>query len=1087
MKKDILCLFLIIIFIYSMGCKKEENNQVQLERINISVEEKQYFIDDVINIYCKIYPNNTTNGKIIWVSSDENIATVSNEGVISCLNRGTVTIFATVENTDIKSSVTINILWKKPENISIKIEDKLIFIDDVIAAKVIVSPGEAYVKKIIWTSSDNNIAYVSNEGVINCLNKGEVNITATIEGTQISDTVKLTIDEPILTVDVREDLFYTYNDLNRMNFDVKLIKGINEINIIDFEISNYDKHKEGIQKIKFSYDKYFTEIEINLIEKKLLEVMDYSKVTIKNIFNTDKVLEIEGVTYGASRTANKIIAFDQKTFVHTNIYGYEIGISEYGEVISSDVNVSVPENGLVISGHGTMSLILKEIKIGDFVYYNEYTQKAIIYRKENISKLNSVYMKLDNAIKYIYNIEKNEMYNTKIDDLNMVIELCNKLLIQYDDVKKEEALSILNNFISIRETSHVHEYSYIESIEYSKMELFTPMTFSLSSKWTEGYDIGVWREKDKLVYYDENKNFRRNDLGYEVGICKDGFVVSKGILVDIPEDGYVLSGHGKAGNFIYENIYLGDRIELIDGEVIIYRDEYSCLINKTINKYDEIATLINDDMNNLIPHDYQYINSLLKRINSMFSEINQFKQVEYSLYNIRLLHDYTNRIDELLNKISYQLSSNDTTITKGVWYYPFRSDAKYQDDTTLDGVIKTLANLKEMGINEILVSLFYQKKALYDSSIYNSHPLLESCDYGSYGHDYYKCLITEAHKVGICVTAFTATFAENISQLKEKHEEWYQVDYNGERSKGSIYYYDICNDELQKMLLRWYEEILTMYDFDKIEYDIIRYSYSNLYNYENVEKIDPSKITDPGYTDYSMKKFMNQYCLNGSLKELIASSSEIRKKWIQYKEDELIKFITNCSTLLRKIKPNIVISAAALSNYENAKKGFLQDCMKWKQLGILDEIEAMNYTISLDKFTSVFEKIDKNMNMPADIGIMCYDKSCDLSIEAREMRIAKNGFVMYNSYGYLQKDEFVENMKSNHHIESTCSFSKPQEIEQSIRNNIIDMVNGYYQYYGDYNDLVDALKTKDLKTVEDIIKQIDDNKVKTYLLELLVK
>ena len=64
-----------------------------------------------------------------------------------------------------------------------------------------------------------------------------------------------------------------------------------------------------------------------------------------------------------------VIVYDVNNFVKTNVYGYELAIDEFGCVVQKDVNVDIPENGYVVSGHGTNSKKLQEVEIGSYVLY----------------------------------------------------------------------------------------------------------------------------------------------------------------------------------------------------------------------------------------------------------------------------------------------------------------------------------------------------------------------------------------------------------------------------------------------------------------------------------------------------------------------------------------------------------------------------------------------------------------------------------------------------------------------------------------------------------------------------------------------
>lgn len=129
------------------------------------------------------------------------------------------------------------------------------------------------------------------------------------------------------------------------------------------------------------------------ITKQDLEI-DVNKYLDKSIFNINldsyKYL-ITDVKYAVARKKDSVIVFDETNTVNTNIYGWEIGVDKYGNVVSSDVNVSIPSGGFVISGHRIGKTKVKEIKIGDFILF--YGDKIYVYENE-ILNYNPVFFTL---------------------------------------------------------------------------------------------------------------------------------------------------------------------------------------------------------------------------------------------------------------------------------------------------------------------------------------------------------------------------------------------------------------------------------------------------------------------------------------------------------------------------------------------------------------------------------------------------------------------------------------------------------------------------------------------------------------------
>ena len=309
---------------------------------------------------------------------------------------------------------------------------------------------------------------------------------------------------------------------------------------------------------------------------------------------------------------------------------------------------------------------------------------------------------------------------------------------------------------------------------------------------------------------------------------------------------------------------------------------------------------------------------------------------------------------------------------------------------------------------------------------------------------------------------------------------------------GQVYYYDICNDEVQEMLLSWYK-VLAGYDFDMIEYDIIRYPSSNLYKYLDVDVIDEKTvINDHGYTEYSMNKFLKLYNLEGDLRTLIKENKEVRTNWLRFKEDELIKFVTSCTSLLRSINPDIIITAAVLSDLETATNSYLQDAFKWLNLGILDKIEPMIYTDSMQNFNNLVDQfIDSDYIDVTRFGLSAKLSSDNLLTDFRQLKISSyyGGYVMFCDRYYFNDLVFCSILLNNHRMSLTSCHSSIDEITEVGYNEVIIMIKGYYsvKYRNDFNELVNALIVKNDDVILEELNKIEYSLMKEYLYNYLIE
>ena len=125
-----------------------------------------------------VIPDNASNGNVIWSSSDEAIVTVS-EGVITAVSVGTATITCSAADGSGKT-VTCKV----------KVTPKVILVTDIILSQsfvelnvgntetieITVAPDNASNKSVIWSSSDETVATVS-DGVVTAISNGTATIT----------------------------------------------------------------------------------------------------------------------------------------------------------------------------------------------------------------------------------------------------------------------------------------------------------------------------------------------------------------------------------------------------------------------------------------------------------------------------------------------------------------------------------------------------------------------------------------------------------------------------------------------------------------------------------------------------------------------------------------------------------------------------------------------------------------------------------------------------------------------------------------------------------------------------------------------
>ncbi|KAB5607120.1 glycosyl hydrolase family 95 catalytic domain-containing protein [Bifidobacterium jacchi] len=139
---------------------------------------------DTVTLSAAVAPENATDKSVTWKSSDEAVATVDTNGLVTTKKAGTVTITATsVSNPEVSATHEITVAAKTVAVESVTVAGKAAMtVDEEQQLTATVKPDDATDKTVAWKSSDANIATVDANGKVFAKKAGKVTITATAGG-----------------------------------------------------------------------------------------------------------------------------------------------------------------------------------------------------------------------------------------------------------------------------------------------------------------------------------------------------------------------------------------------------------------------------------------------------------------------------------------------------------------------------------------------------------------------------------------------------------------------------------------------------------------------------------------------------------------------------------------------------------------------------------------------------------------------------------------------------------------------------------------------------------------------------------------
>ena len=175
----------------------QEAFNVPVTSISVSETEANIETGKTLELMVTIAPDDARNKTVTWSSSDETVATVSQEGTVTAVKAGEATITAaTNDGTELTASCKITVTPKLATSIKLDKERLEMEAGATETLKATVLPEDAGDRTVTWSSSDETVATVSQEGTVTAVKAGEATITATTnDGTGLTASCIVKVNE----------------------------------------------------------------------------------------------------------------------------------------------------------------------------------------------------------------------------------------------------------------------------------------------------------------------------------------------------------------------------------------------------------------------------------------------------------------------------------------------------------------------------------------------------------------------------------------------------------------------------------------------------------------------------------------------------------------------------------------------------------------------------------------------------------------------------------------------------------------------------------------------------------------------------
>lgn len=229
---------------YIYGTYVTELPAVEIESIELSIDNTTLQKGERKKLNITILPEEAKTHKVIFNSSNPNVAIVDDEGNVTAISSGEAIITVKAEENSVQSQININV-YSSVTGISIDQEELYMQIDDTFKINAFIEPDDANNKNIKFESDNKNIVTVDSNGLISAHKEGETTIYAISE-----ENSNIKKECRVVVVRKMED--------SEIHFDSSL-------NVNSLEISGIDYEENTVADIK---SKITTDLQIEIVNNK---------------------------------------------------------------------------------------------------------------------------------------------------------------------------------------------------------------------------------------------------------------------------------------------------------------------------------------------------------------------------------------------------------------------------------------------------------------------------------------------------------------------------------------------------------------------------------------------------------------------------------------------------------------------------------------------------------------------------------------------------------------------------------------------------------------------------------------------------
>ncbi len=172
---------------------------VELENVTLDKENIQLEMNSSYQLSVSYTPTNLEHPSIVWRSTDESVATVSNSGLVTAHNKGNCNIVVQVisSNTTLQAVCKVEVITPLIESITPESNALTMLLGDRRSIRYTVIPEDANEQEVVIISSDTSIVRVGAGNEIEAVRVGNAEVFLVAEKSNVITEIMVTVSDNI--------------------------------------------------------------------------------------------------------------------------------------------------------------------------------------------------------------------------------------------------------------------------------------------------------------------------------------------------------------------------------------------------------------------------------------------------------------------------------------------------------------------------------------------------------------------------------------------------------------------------------------------------------------------------------------------------------------------------------------------------------------------------------------------------------------------------------------------------------------------------------------------------------------------------